>query len=225
MQWSGFLIMVVNLDYGDIIYDQPNNKSFYNKIERVQYNAALAITGAIRGTSQTKLYHELDLESLKFRRWMRRLCMFYKIKTCKLPECLYNLISNDHRTCNTRNLYSVETCFCRTDGFKYSFFPYSISEWNKLDSDLLNAKSNSTFRKLLLKVGRRSPNHIYKIYDPLGLKLLTSIRLGFSYLNEHRFNHYFDSCINPLCSCSLEVESTKHFFYTAITTLTFVKLS
>ena len=204
--------MVVNLDYGDIIYDQPNNKSFCNKIERVQYNAALAITGAIRGTSQTKLYHELGLELFKFRRWMRRLCMFYKIKTIKLPEYLYNLISNDHRTYNTRNLYSVETYFGRTDGFKYSFFPYSISEWNKLDPDLLNTKSYSTFRKLLLKIGRRSPNHIYKIYDPLGLKLLTRLRLGFSYLNEHRFNHNFDSCINPLCSCSLEVESTKHFF-------------
>ena len=90
-----------HLDYGDIIYDQPNNESFCNKIERVQYNAALAITGAIRGTSQTKLYHELGLESLKFRRWMRRLCMFYKIKTLKLPEYLYNLISNDHQTYNT----------------------------------------------------------------------------------------------------------------------------
>ena len=46
-----------HLDYGDIIYDQPNNESFCNKIEMVPYNAALAITGAIRGTSQTKLYY------------------------------------------------------------------------------------------------------------------------------------------------------------------------
>ena len=30
--------------YGDILYDQPNNKSFCQKIETVQYNAALAIT-------------------------------------------------------------------------------------------------------------------------------------------------------------------------------------
>ena len=41
-----------HLDYVDIIYDQLNNKSFCNLIERVQYNAALAITGAIKGTSQ-----------------------------------------------------------------------------------------------------------------------------------------------------------------------------
>ena len=74
-----------HLDYGDIIYDQPNNESFCNKIERVQYNAALAVTGAIRGTSQTKLYNELGLKSLKFRRLMSRLCMFYKIKIFKIP--------------------------------------------------------------------------------------------------------------------------------------------
>ena len=58
-----------NLDYGDFIYDQPNNDSFCSKIESVQYNAALAITGAIRGTSQTKLYNKLGLESLRSRRW------------------------------------------------------------------------------------------------------------------------------------------------------------
>ena len=44
-----------HLDYGDIIYDHPSNESFCNLIEKVQYNAALAITGAIKGTSQLKI--------------------------------------------------------------------------------------------------------------------------------------------------------------------------
>ena len=48
-----------HLDYGDIIYDNPGNISFTQKIESVQYNAALAITGCIRGTSREKLYCEL----------------------------------------------------------------------------------------------------------------------------------------------------------------------
>ena len=39
-----------HLDYGDVIYDQPNLSSLANKIESVQYIAALAITGATRGT-------------------------------------------------------------------------------------------------------------------------------------------------------------------------------
>ena len=50
-----------HLDYGDVIYDQP----IYNRLLVVQYNAALAITGAIKGTSREKLYQELGLESLK----------------------------------------------------------------------------------------------------------------------------------------------------------------
>ena len=69
-----------HLDYGDIIYDQPNNESFCNIFETVQYNAALAITGSSQGTSKVKLYKEVGLESLKSRRWFRRLCCFYKSK-------------------------------------------------------------------------------------------------------------------------------------------------
>ena len=45
-----------HLDYGDIVFDQPTNDSFVKKLESVQYNAALAITGAIKGTSQVKPY-------------------------------------------------------------------------------------------------------------------------------------------------------------------------
>ena len=51
-------------DYGDIIYDQTYSDSFHQEMESMQYNAALAITGGIRGTSREKLYQELGLESL-----------------------------------------------------------------------------------------------------------------------------------------------------------------
>ena len=88
-----------HLDYGDVIYDQPNLSSLTNKIESVQYNAALAITGAIRGTSKEKLYQELGFESLKDRRWLRQLCDLYKIVNTKQLAYLYDLIPpfQDHR--------------------------------------------------------------------------------------------------------------------------------
>ena len=57
------------LDYADVIYDQPSNTSFSKKIKSVQYNAALAITGAIKGSSCEKLYQELGLEYLYQTRW------------------------------------------------------------------------------------------------------------------------------------------------------------
>ena len=62
-----------HLDYRDVIYDRAFNESFQNKLESVQYNATLAITGAIRGSSRKKLYQELGLVSLKSRRWYRKL--------------------------------------------------------------------------------------------------------------------------------------------------------
>ena len=64
-----------HLDYGDVIYDRAFNESFQNKVESVQYNATLTITGAIRGSSRQKLYQELSLESLKSRRWYQKLCL------------------------------------------------------------------------------------------------------------------------------------------------------
>ena len=63
-----------HLDYGDIIYDKAFIGSFQKKLETIQYNAALAISGAIRGTSREKVYSELGLESLQDRRWYRKLC-------------------------------------------------------------------------------------------------------------------------------------------------------
>ena len=81
-----------HLDYGDVVYDQPSNNAFSNKLETVQYNAALAITGAIKGTSREKLYQELGLEYLQQRRCMRRLCLFYKVVSTKLPAYIYDII-------------------------------------------------------------------------------------------------------------------------------------
>ena len=45
-----------HLDYGDAVYDQISDDAFSNKLETAQYNAALAIMGAIKGKSREKLY-------------------------------------------------------------------------------------------------------------------------------------------------------------------------
>ena len=71
------LFVQPHLDYGNILYDQPNNKRLCQKIKTIQYNAALAITSAIKVTSQIKLYNELGLGSLEFKWWFRKLCFFF----------------------------------------------------------------------------------------------------------------------------------------------------
>ena len=140
------------------------------------------------------------------------MCVFYKIKTTQIPKYLYELLPTESRTYNNRNIKNSETYYYRTDLFKYSFFPYVIVEWNKLDINLRNAKSFLIFTNSLLKIGRPIQNPIYNIHDPMGIKYLTRLRLGLSYLNDHKFIHNFQDCLNPLCRCSLEVESTIHYF-------------
>ena len=41
-----------HLDYGDILYDQIFINSFHERLESIQYNAALEITGTIKGNSR-----------------------------------------------------------------------------------------------------------------------------------------------------------------------------
>ena len=93
----------------------------------------MVITGAIKGTSQLKIYNGLGTESLKFRRWYRHLCVFF------MPKYLYVLIPSESHIYSTRNSENFETYYCRIGQFKYSFFPYSIIQWNKIDINLCNA--------------------------------------------------------------------------------------
>ena len=63
-------------DYGAIIYDPACNFLFHENIESIQYSdAALAITVAVRGTSNEKIYQELGFESLQQRCLYRKLLL------------------------------------------------------------------------------------------------------------------------------------------------------
>ena len=96
-----------HLDYGDVLYDQAFNNSFHAKMESIQYNACLAITGAIRGTSREKIYQELGLESLQLCRWYRKPCHCYKIFENEHPKYLFNLILLRSTPYATRTVGSI----------------------------------------------------------------------------------------------------------------------
>ena len=67
-----------HLDYGDVIYGNPNNESSKSEIENIQYKTCIAITGAIQETSGENLHHEMGLESLGDRRWSCKLTFALK---------------------------------------------------------------------------------------------------------------------------------------------------
>ena len=94
---------------------------------------------------------------------------------------------------------------------KILFFLSSVLEWNKLDSFIRYSETFTLFKKRLLEFIRPKANSIFNIHNPMGIKYLTRLRLGFSHLKEHKFKHNFQDSVDPICSCGIEIESTKHF--------------
>ena len=87
--------------------------------------------------SREHLYHELGLESLTDRHWIRKLVLFYKIVIDLSPQYLSRYLSLDNSSgyiTRSSNLKEIKGIRSRTKQFKYSFFPFCINEWNKLDN-------------------------------------------------------------------------------------------
>ena len=47
--------------------------------------------------------------------------------------------------------------------------------------------------------------------DKYGLRRLTQLRVDFSDLRQHRFDHNFN-CPSPICKCGFEEETNEHYF-------------
>ena len=57
---------------------------------------------------------------------------------------------------------------------------------------------------------RPEKNPMYGINNTLGASHLSTLRLSFSVLNEHRLRHSFN-CLNPICLCGIANEDSEHF--------------
>jgi len=202
-----------HLDYGDIIYDNPGNNSLLQRLESIQYNAALAITGCFRGTSREKLYSELGLETLSDRRFCRKLCFFYKIVNGYTPFYLRKILpDNVVNSYALRSRPAVRSISARTESFQNTFFPFCLSQWNKLDCHIRDMPTIASFKRSLFNFFRPIAPPTFRVNDSRGVILLTRLRVGFSHLKEHKFRHNFLDTVDPFCSCRTNsIENTEHY--------------
>ena len=199
-----------HLDYGDVIYHNQRT-DLMNLVEQVQYKAALIVSGCWQGTNREKLYEELGWEYLSQRRWCRRMTMFYKILNGMAPSYLLDNITEYGSSNVSLRRNAIRPPLSRTGRYDNSFFPFCINNWNNLDNSIKSSPSLSIFKTNLNKFVRPKGNTFFSIRDSFGIKLLTKIRVCFSDLRDHRFNHNFN-CENPTCSCGCDDETTVHFF-------------
>ena len=164
-----------HLDYCDIIYHIPSHQtqaplgvtlnSLMEKVERIQYQAALAISGAWRGSSRSKLYEELGWETLSDRRMYRRTLQIHKICNHKTPSHL-----NDNMPPNCRALFSGNTrntfreIICKSNRYTNSIFPDAIAPWNIFIKHFDDVSSFAIHKKYI------NTKNIFSIHDPVGLR-------------------------------------------------------
>ena len=194
-----------------MLYDQAYNISFHQKLESIQCNVCLAITGSIRGTSKEKLYQEIGSESLQLRSWYRKLGMFYKIVKSKSQQYLFKLIPEKTLSYYTRNAENIPLFNIKHNFYKNYFFPLSIIERNNLDPKLPNSENFGSFKNNVLKFIRPKPNSFFNCCSLKGIRLIPRLRLELSHLREHKFKCIFQNCLNPFCSGGSSIESTSHF--------------
>ena len=121
-----------HLDYGDIIYDEACNKTFHQKLESIQHNACLVLSGAIRGSSRGK-----NLPWVRFRipltsKLVQEFCLFYKIFK-ENKDFSFQSNTNKRFNDNTTNIDKMTLFYIKHYFFKTSFLPSTVTEWKKLD--------------------------------------------------------------------------------------------
>ena len=70
-----------------------------------------------------------------------------------------------------------------------TFFPSTITEWNKLDLSIRNSISLNIFKGRLLQFVLPLENSVFTCHNPIGIKYLTRLRL-------ENTVHYFLHCPN-----------------------------
>ena len=125
-----------HLDYGNVVYDKFSNDGFTNKLETVQRYISRKTVSRIRVRTSLK------------RSWMRRLCLFYKVVSIKLPAYIYDIIPPVMQSQRYPN--KINSISCRTEYFKNAFFPCVIGEWKKLNPEIRRSGSYNIFWKSIL---------------------------------------------------------------------------
>ena len=187
--------------------------SLMEKVERTQYQAALAITGTWQGKNRSKLYEELGWETLSDRRWCRRILQIHKIEKYKNPSHLGDKLPPHRRPSyrlNNSNIFQETRC--KTARYKNNFFPDATSSWNNMISIFQDIPTFTSLKSHLSLI-RTKIESTFGIHDALGLRYLFQSRVNLSPLRSHTWRHNFSSTPSETCECYLDIEDIRHFLF------------
>ena len=133
------------LEYASSVWD-PHTKKHCHKIEMVQRRSSRFIFSDYRFTSSpSDMINKLKLQSLETRRAIARLCIFYKAidHQVALPLDDLRIPTRITRQSAGRSFIQLGT---GCDTYKWSFFPRTIVDWNRLPNQIRSSTSINSFR-------------------------------------------------------------------------------
>lgn len=212
-----------HLDYCDVVYHEPSKINalgqslsiIMEEIERIQYQSALSIAGAWKGTNRSRLYEELGWESLSDRRRVRRVLLFHKIVNNLTPQYLKDKLTAqrpDHVGISPP-LFKSLVRYNSTNRFQSSFFPDAIENWNVFISSFQTMPSLTLLKAHLNNLFRPKCKSIFGIHDRIGIRFLFQLRVGLSPLKSHKLKHNFEDTPSDICLCGIGTEDTRHFLF------------
>ena len=202
------------IEYGSVVYDNLTLGDAH-KLEMLLRRGALVCTGAISRIETTTLLRDLGWITLKQRRLISKLNLFYKIINGHVPDYLYEdysltQLAFDRKTTRSTLNVEIHVLFCRTNKYKFSYFPSTIVAWNSLSLSIRNLDSLSKFKRYLnLKYYPPENFFNYNLFSGVCSRIVTQARLGLCSLNFDLFRYTLTE--NPLCPNYSSLESLCHF--------------
>ena len=145
------------LEYASTVWD-PKPPTLKHKLEQVQRKAARFVNSEYTDRTPgcvTKMVQGLGWQPLEHRRYLSRIIMLFKIhhKLVEVSGASEILHLNDRRT---RGSHRFSQTFGGTTIYRESFFPLTISDWNRLPTYITDCSSIEAFRT---RLGSLEPRH------------------------------------------------------------------
>ena len=202
-------------EYSSIVWDGCSQQDSIS-LDRLQNEAARIVTGLTRSVTLENLYRECGWSSLPDRHKQHKPAFMYRSANLLVPSYISDLIPPIVRETTNypiRNRNDIATPFCRTELFRKSCIPSSVTMWNSLDDNLRNSSSLNSFKYNLKKdnfASVKAPVH-YTYGDRYSSSMHARIRNNCSNLSRDLFINHLTQ--NPFYSCNLEIENAEHFFF------------
>jgi len=127
----------------------PYQQKYIDQIEMVQRRAARFTLARYHNISSvTDMLRKLQWETLKQRRTVACLVVFYKIQHSLIAVPMPSFVTRPERP-RPGHLHQFQIPYCSTEAYKNSFFPKTLRSWNQLPSSIASQGSLPLFKTAL----------------------------------------------------------------------------